>query len=88
MMFNEYQTFARRRLQGMQHFNKAVAVKAYEHLESLELFKHTDRVGVSAIGKEYKHMFMLVTPTQIHDALKLYNGCPTELKNWAEYVYQ
>merc|ERR1711962_44545 len=87
MVFNEYQSFARRRLQGMQHFNKAVTIKAYEHLESLELFKQTERGGISSLAKEYKQMFMLINPTQIHEALRLYPDCPTELKNWADYVY-
>jgi len=94
MLYNEYQTFAKRRLQGMQHFNKPVTVKAFEHLQSLELFKQTDRgvVGSSSsnsllLAKEYRQMFMLVTPTQIQQALNIYPDCPTELKNWAEYVY-
>ena len=87
MVFNEYQAFARRRLQGMQHFNRAVTIKAYEHLESLELFKQTERGAASVLGKEYKHMFMLVNTTQIHEALEAYPDCPTELKNWADYVY-
>ena len=86
MVYNEYQTFAQRRLQGMQHFNKAVTFKAYEHLESLELIKQTEK-SLSTLAKEYKMMFMLVDPSQIHDTLQKYPECPTELKNWAEYVY-
>lgn len=86
MVYNEYQTFARRRLQGMQHFTKAVTFKAYEHLESLELIKQSDK-SLSSLAKEYKPMFMLIDPSQIHGTLEKYPGCPTELKNWAEYVY-
>lgn len=86
MVFNEYQSFARRRLQGMQHLNKAVTFKAYEHLESLELFKQSDK-PCHSLAKEYIPMFMLIEPEQIHSTLERYPGCPTELKNWAEYVY-
>lgn len=79
MVYSEFLKFARKR-SGMAVYEKAVVMKAYEHLQSLELIRgHGGGQG----QREYKLMNLLVHPTQILDALQHYSGCPTEIKQWA-----
>jgi len=87
MLHNEYQTFSRRRLAGMQTYTKPVAFKAYEHLIALELFKCTEVFTQNSSAKEYKPMCMLVEVSQIQHALQHYPECPTELKNWSDSMF-
>ncbi|BFZ06338.1 hypothetical protein BsWGS_09377 [Bradybaena similaris] len=82
MVYSEYQKFGHRRT-GMQVYEKPVVMKAYEHLQTLELIKsHAGGSGVQ-VQKEYKLMTLLVHPSQILDAIQKYPGCPTEIKQWA-----
>ncbi|GFS11932.1 origin recognition complex subunit 4 [Elysia marginata] len=77
----KYLKFARRR-SGMQVYDKAIVMKAYEHLQTLELIRgHSGGGGTSQ--KEYRLMDLLVHPAQIMDALQKYPNCPTEMKQWA-----
>lgn len=87
MIFNEYQAYSKRRSTGMQSFNKAVTFKAYEHLIALELLRCTESVSNHSLAKEYKPMCMLIVSSQIKETLQKYPECPTELKNWADYMY-
>ena len=76
----EYQKFAKR--SSMKMFEKAVVLKAFEHICALELVRLTDGAG-SRTQKEYRPMALLMTQTQIMEALERYPSCPTEVKQWA-----
>ncbi|XP_076455615.1 origin recognition complex subunit 4-like isoform X2 [Babylonia areolata] len=81
MVYSEYLKFAKRR-SSVQVFDKAVVLKAFEHLLSLELLRPMDG-GQSRVQKEYRLMTLLLHPTQILDTLQKYPNCPTEIKHWA-----
>ncbi|XP_033724735.1 origin recognition complex subunit 4-like [Pecten maximus] len=82
MVYSEYRKFAQRR-SSMQVYEKAVVLKAFEHLIALELVKTIDGAG-SRVQKEYRLLSLLVHPSQILDALQKYPNCPTEVKQWAQ----
>lgn len=82
MVYNEYQKFVQRKAHSIQHFDKAVVLKAFEHLVALELVRVAEGSG-TRIQKEYRAMTLLVTSTQLTDALNTYPTCPSELKQWA-----
>ncbi|GFN87226.1 origin recognition complex subunit 4, partial [Plakobranchus ocellatus] len=62
MVYSEYLKFARQR-SGMQVYEKAIVMKAYEHLQTLELVRSHGSGGTSQ--KEYKLMNLLVHPAQV-----------------------
>ena len=64
-----------------QLFDKAVVLKAFEHLCGLELVRPADSAGRTQ--KEYRLMSLLVDSTQIMEALQTYPGCPTDVRQWA-----
>ncbi|XP_064644257.1 origin recognition complex subunit 4-like isoform X2 [Lineus longissimus] len=82
MVYNEYQKFAQKR-SSMQMFERAVVLKAFEHLLALEFVRPMDGGG-SRMQKEYRLMTLLFDNAQINDALQKYHGCPTEIKQWAQ----
>ncbi|OWF46063.1 origin recognition complex subunit 4-like [Mizuhopecten yessoensis] len=82
MVYSEYRKFAQKR-SSMQVYEKAVVLKAFEHLIALELVKTMDGSG-SRVQKEYRLLLLLVHPSQILDALQKYPNCPTEVKQWAQ----
>ncbi|KAJ8317772.1 hypothetical protein KUTeg_004677 [Tegillarca granosa] len=81
MIYSEYSKFAQKR-SSMQVFEKAVVLKAFEHLLQLELVKPADG-GTTRVQKEYRLMSLLIHNSQIMDALQKYPNCPTEVKQWA-----
>lgn len=81
MIYSEYSKYAQRR-SSMQVYEKAVVLKAFEHLLALEFVRSADSAG-TRIQKEYKLMSLLIHPSQIIDALQKYPQCPTEIKQWA-----
>ncbi|XP_070550112.1 origin recognition complex subunit 4-like [Ptychodera flava] len=80
MVYNEYQTFVQRKGHSIQCYEKPVVLKAFEHLQALELLKPAD--GGQRSQKEYRPMTLLVDASQINDALQKYPNCPTEVKQW------
>nr|XP_006820848.1 PREDICTED: origin recognition complex subunit 4-like [Saccoglossus kowalevskii] len=80
MVYNEYQKFIQRRGHSVQCYEKAVVLKAFEHLLALEMIKPAD--GGQRSQKEYRPMMLLVDAMQIDDALQKYPNCPTEVKQW------
>lgn len=82
MVYKEYQKFAQRR-SSMQVFDKAVVLKAFEHLISLELVRPLESSGGTRVQKEYRLMSLLIHPSQILTALQKYPNCPTEISQWA-----
>nr|XP_022335108.1 origin recognition complex subunit 4-like isoform X2 [Crassostrea virginica] len=81
MVYSEYSKFAQRK-SSMQVFEKAVVLKAFEHLLHLELVKTVDGAG-SRVQKEYRLMQMLIHGSQITEALQKYPQCPTDVRQWA-----
>lgn len=82
MVYNEYQKFARRG-SSQQVFDKAVVLKAFEHLIALELVKPNDTGSGTKVQKEYRLMSLLIHHSQILTALQKYPNCPTEISQWA-----
>lgn len=85
MVFNEYQKFIQKKAHTVQQFDKAVVLKAFEHLVALELVKAAEHTTASSTRtqKEYRAMSILVTSSQLAEALNTYPSCPSELKHWS-----
>ncbi|XP_077996563.1 origin recognition complex subunit 4-like [Glandiceps talaboti] len=81
MVYNEYQRFVQAKGHSVQCYEKPVVLKAFEHLQTLELIKPADGGGQRS-QKEYRPMTLLVDSSQISDALLKYPNCPTEVKHW------
>nr|XP_056717616.1 origin recognition complex subunit 4 [Euleptes europaea] len=82
MIYNEYQKFVQRKAHTVYSFEKPVVMKAFEHLQQLELIKPVE--GLSACAqKEYMLMKLLLDNNQIMDAVQVYPNCPTDVKQWA-----
>ncbi|XP_060113129.1 origin recognition complex subunit 4 [Heteronotia binoei] len=82
MVYNEYQKFVQRKAHTVYSFEKPVVMKAFEHLQQLELIKPAERLSPCA-QKEYLLMKLLLDNNQIMDAVQVYPNCPTDVKQWA-----
>ncbi|XP_037706499.1 origin recognition complex subunit 4 isoform X5 [Choloepus didactylus] len=82
MVYNEFQKFVQRRAHSVYNFEKPVVMKAFEHLQQLELIKPMERTSVNA-QREYQLMKLLLDNTQIMNALQKYPNCPTDVRQWA-----
>ncbi|XP_020641349.3 origin recognition complex subunit 4 isoform X2 [Pogona vitticeps] len=82
MVYNEYQKFVQRKTHTVYSFEKPVVLKAFEHLQHLELIKPVEGPSFCA-QKEYLLMKLLLDNSQIMDALQVYPNCPTDVKQWA-----
>ncbi|OZJ05676.1 hypothetical protein BZG36_01443 [Bifiguratus adelaidae] len=85
MIYDEYKTFLEQALirgqgVGMKLYKKAVALKAFEHLQSFELIRPVE--NVVRCPKEYRMMKIMLDPSQITDAVLKYRDCPTMVRNW------
>lgn len=85
IIYNEYKRFLEKGPTGIPTFEKAVALKAYEHLIAIEII--TEGVAQANLMKEYKLMRLLLDSTQVQEALSEADECPTELKNWAQSMF-
>ncbi|XP_074652517.1 origin recognition complex subunit 4-like [Tubulanus polymorphus] len=81
MVYDKYKQFSQKK-STMQTFERAVVLKAYEHLVALELIRPAD--GGTKTQKEFKPMNLLIDGTQIDEAVKSYPNCPTEIKQWSK----
>ncbi|CAH1968230.1 unnamed protein product [Acanthoscelides obtectus] len=81
MIYNRFMKFANANA-GIQNFQRAVMLKAFEHIQGLELISMLSNTG-SKVQKEYQFFKLLVTPEQILDAVKKSSGLPTEVAQWA-----
>ncbi|XP_015264806.1 PREDICTED: origin recognition complex subunit 4 [Gekko japonicus] len=84
MVYNEYQKFVQRKAHTVYSFEKPVVMKAFEHLQQLELIKPVERLSLCA-QKEYLLMKLLLDNNQIMDAVQVYPNCPTDVKQWATF---
>uniref|UniRef100_A0A8C6B5M8 Origin recognition complex subunit 4 n=1 Tax=Monodon monoceros TaxID=40151 RepID=A0A8C6B5M8_MONMO len=82
MVYNEFQKFVQRRAHSVYNFEKPVVMKAFEHLQQLELIRPLERTSVNA-QREYQLMKRLLDNTQIMNALQKYPNCPTYVRQWA-----
>ncbi|XP_077298234.1 origin recognition complex subunit 4 [Arctopsyche grandis] len=85
MILNRYTKFANSN-SSAQSVPRPVILKAFEHLKSLEIIcpiKGDTSLNVDHIQKEYQLHRLLVTPSQISEAVKQYKSLPTELIQWA-----
>ncbi|XP_057655982.1 origin recognition complex subunit 4 [Diorhabda carinulata] len=81
MILSRYNKFAKSN-SSMQNVPRSVAMKAFEHIESLELISMVSDGG-SKTQKEYRFFNLLVMPSQILEAVKVTPGLPTEVVQWA-----
>ncbi|XP_008823397.1 origin recognition complex subunit 4 isoform X2 [Nannospalax galili] len=82
MVYNEFQKFVQRKAHSVYNFEKPVVMKAFEHLQQLELIKPMERTSVSS-QREYQLVKLLLDNTQIMSALQKYPNCPTDVRQWA-----
>ncbi|XP_037552285.1 origin recognition complex subunit 4 [Nematolebias whitei] len=82
MVHNEFKKFLQRKSNSMYNFDQPVIMKAFEHLQQLELIRPVD--GSSAkTQREYQLMRLMLDQSQIMEALQKYPQCPTDVKQWA-----
>jgi len=84
MIYNEYKKFVQK-IEATGNgreifFKKQVAMKALEHLISIELVLPTEASG--KCPKEYRMMKVLLEPNQITQAVLKHSECPTSIKQW------
>lgn len=82
MVYNEFQKFIQRKAHSVYNFEKPVVMKAFEHLQQLELIKPVERTSVNS-QREYQLVKLLLDNTQIMNALQKYSNCPTDVRQWA-----
>ncbi|XP_026157276.1 origin recognition complex subunit 4 [Mastacembelus armatus] len=82
MVHNEFKKFLQRKSNSMYNFDQPVVMKAFEHLQQLELIRPVD--GSSAkTQREYQLMRLMLDHSQIMEALQKYPQCPTDVQQWA-----
>uniref|UniRef100_A0A0E9WL29 Origin recognition complex subunit 4 n=1 Tax=Anguilla anguilla TaxID=7936 RepID=A0A0E9WL29_ANGAN len=86
MVHNEFKKFLQRKSHSAHNFEKPVVVKAFEHLQELELIKPMDGASVRS-QKEYQLVKLMLDHTQIMEALQKYPQCPTDVKQWATSAF-
>ncbi|CAL1598527.1 unnamed protein product [Knipowitschia caucasica] len=82
MVHNEFKKFLQRKSSSMYNFEQPVIMKAFEHLQQLELIRPLDSSGART-QREFQLVRLLLDTSQITEALQRYPQCPTDLKQWA-----
>ncbi|KAG7502205.1 origin recognition complex subunit 4 [Solea senegalensis] len=82
MVHNEFKKFLQRKSNSMYNFEQPVIMKAFEHLQQLELIRPVDG-SAAKTQKEYQLMRLMLDHSQIMEALQKYPLCPTDVKQWA-----
>lgn len=82
MVHNEFKKFLQRKSSTIYHFEPPVIMKAFEHLQQLELIRPLDSPGART-QREFQLMRLLLDTSQIMEALQKYPQCPTDVKQWA-----
>ncbi|XP_072308161.1 origin recognition complex subunit 4 isoform X1 [Eucyclogobius newberryi] len=82
MVHNEFKKFLQRKSSSLYHFEQPVVLKAFEHLQQLELIRPLDGSGAHT-QREFQLMRLLLDTSQIMEALQKYPQCPTDIKQWA-----
>ncbi|CAK6970846.1 origin recognition complex subunit 4 [Scomber scombrus] len=82
MVHNEFKKFLQRKSNSMYKFEQPVIMKAFEHLQQLELIRPADS-SAAKTQREYQLMRLMVDNSQIMEAMQKYPQCPTDVKQWA-----
>ncbi|XP_041834241.1 origin recognition complex subunit 4 [Melanotaenia boesemani] len=82
MVHNEFKKFLQRKSNSMYNFEQPVVMKAFEHLQQLELIRPVD-CSSAKNQREYQLMRLMLDHSQIMEALQKYPQCPTDVKQWA-----
>uniref|UniRef100_A0AAG5D1Z7 Origin recognition complex subunit 4 n=1 Tax=Anopheles atroparvus TaxID=41427 RepID=A0AAG5D1Z7_ANOAO len=82
MILTRYAKFANSS-SSMQNIERAVVLKAFEHLKNLELIAPL-MAGSSKVQKEYQLHRLLLTYGQINQAVQRMQFLPTEISQWAQ----
>lgn len=82
MVHNEFKKFLQRKSNSMYNFDQPVIMKAFEHLQQLELIRPVDS-SLAKTQREYQLMRLMLDHSQIMEALQKYPQCPTDVKQWA-----
>ncbi|XP_068165102.1 origin recognition complex subunit 4 isoform X2 [Antennarius striatus] len=85
MVHNEFKKFLKRS-HSMYNFEQPVIMKAFEHLQQLELIRPVDGAA-SKTQREYQLMRLMLDHSQITEALQKYPQCPIDVKQWATSVF-
>lgn len=83
MVYNEFKKFLQRKSHSMYNFDQPVVMKAFEHLQQLEVIRPVD-AAASRAQREYQLVRLMLDHSQIMEALQKYPQCPTDVKQWAE----
>ncbi|KAH8370825.1 hypothetical protein KR093_005118 [Drosophila rubida] len=68
----------------MQGIERAIVLKAFEHLRIVELIMPLSSSGVGKVQKEFEMHKLALTYGQIHLAVQRYQALPTEVAQWAQ----
>uniref|UniRef100_A0A668AMB6 Origin recognition complex subunit 4 n=1 Tax=Myripristis murdjan TaxID=586833 RepID=A0A668AMB6_9TELE len=82
MVHNEFKKFLQRKSHSIYNFEQPVIMKAFEHLQQLELIRPVD-ASAAKTQREYQLMRLMLDQSQIMEALQKYPQCPTDVKQWA-----
>ncbi|EDQ92241.1 uncharacterized protein MONBRDRAFT_21200 [Monosiga brevicollis MX1] len=84
-IFDTYRAFTRRIQHdgGLDLYQKPVALKAFEHLCSMELFRPADGRNYP-VTDPYRAMQLMLTPPQLAEVLEKCSTLPTKVKVWAK----
>uniref|UniRef100_A0A1A8G4K8 Origin recognition complex subunit 4 n=2 Tax=Nothobranchius korthausae TaxID=1143690 RepID=A0A1A8G4K8_9TELE len=82
MVHNEFKKFLQRKSSSMYNYEQPVVMKAFEHLQQLELIRPADAASAKA-QREFQLMRLMLDHGQIMEALQKYPQCPTDVKQWA-----
>ncbi|XP_076011336.1 origin recognition complex subunit 4 [Genypterus blacodes] len=86
MVHNEFKKFLQRKSHSLYNFEQPVIMKAFEHLQQLELIRPADGSGAKT-QREYQLMRLMLDHSQIMAALQRYPQCPTDVKQWATSAF-
>ncbi|XP_012684742.2 origin recognition complex subunit 4 [Clupea harengus] len=82
MVHNEFKKFISRKSHSIHNFEKPVVIKAFEHLQQLELIRPVEACSVK-IQRDYQLMKLMLDHTQVMEAIQRYPQCPTDVRQWA-----
>lgn len=68
----------------MQGVERAIVLKAFEHLRVVELIMPLSNSGLGKVQKEFEMHKMALTYGQIQQAVQRYQALPTEVAQWAQ----
>ncbi|KAM9328108.1 origin recognition complex subunit 4 isoform 1-T2 [Pholidichthys leucotaenia] len=82
MVHNEFKKFLQRKTNSIYNFEPPVVMKAFEHLQQLELIRPVDSSS-SKTQREFQLVRLTLDHGQIMEALQKYPQCPTDVRQWA-----